>query len=157
MVFLLLQIASTNHFINERRFHEMNFTLTWNQRCFLMSWTPSFWYPILSTGFSLQNLFISVTAVLKLSHLDFLFPYSWNIWHSCWNWISLCKVLLSLSDMSHQWQWLSFHGWVDVTACVIEWHDKEEEELNFVCNWSFFLWNFRKLCNSHFSRKCFAK
>ena len=40
---------------------------TWNQRCFFISSTPSFWYPILSTGFSLQNLFISVTAVLDES------------------------------------------------------------------------------------------
>ena len=39
----------------------------WNQRCFFISSTPSFWYPILSTGFSLQNLFISVTAVLDES------------------------------------------------------------------------------------------
>ena len=38
---------------------------TWNHLCFLISRTPSFWYPILSTGFSLQNLFINVTAVLK--------------------------------------------------------------------------------------------
>ena len=31
-----------------------------------MSATPSFWYPILSTGFSRQNRFIRVTAVLKI-------------------------------------------------------------------------------------------
>lgn len=46
----------------------------WNQRCFLMSATPSFWYPILSTGFSLQNRFIRVTAV----RLTFLGTVIWS-------------------------------------------------------------------------------
>ena len=71
----------------------------------------------------------------------------------------LIKVLLSLSNMSHEseWQWLSCHGWVDVTACVIGWHDKESGiklclQLTFVS----FHWNFWKLCKSDFSENSFA-
>ena len=126
-----------------------NFRLTWNQRCFLISWTPSFWYPILSTGFSLQNLFISVTAVLKKSYLVFaVLVCSLNVWHSCWNWITLNKMLLSLSNMSHHtgchWVFLSWMSWC--YSRVTGWHDKESR--NKLClQLKFFFFSFKSSQN----------
>ena len=43
---------------------------TWNQRFFLISLMPSFWYPSRSTGLSRQNLFIIFTAVLNKQFIN---------------------------------------------------------------------------------------